>query len=171
MTQIWDLINHPDNNSNMLSDLDDLFSGKLKLSDVDSPGGKLIGALYSNNIEIILSGIDKAAGFHNSGNAIKCLSLAAPMVLSFLKKKVKTEGYGMSGLSMWLGGQKNDIMALLPGEIENALNAGAMPIISESTESSYSNEGKRGLSRMPWLIAIVSLLGFMGFLMKSCNTL
>lgn len=75
----------------------------------------------------------------------------------------------MSGLSMWLGGQKNDIMALLPAEIESTFNAGAMPIILDSTESSYSKEDIRGLSWMPWLIAIVSLLGFMGFLMKSCN--
>lgn len=92
MTEIWDLINHPDNNSNILSDLDDLFSGQLNFPDADSPGGKLVGALFSNNQDIFLSGIAKAAGFLNSGNAIKCLSIAAPMVLSFLKKKVKTEG-------------------------------------------------------------------------------
>lgn len=168
--QIWDLINHHDNNSNMLSDLDGLFPGKINLLDADSLGGKLLSALFSNNNQILLNRLEKAAGFKHSGNALKCLSLAAPMILSFLKKKVKTEGYGMSGLSMWLGGQKNEIMALLPADIGIAINPGAKSIISDSTESSFSNEDKRALSWMPWLIAIASLLGFMWFLMKSCNT-
>ncbi|NOT38568.1 MAG: OmpA family protein [Saprospiraceae bacterium] len=100
---------------------------------------------------------------------MKILSLVAPLILSFLKKKVKTEGYGASGLTSWLGSQKNDIMSSIPSEISSVMNFGSGMKTSHST-SSVADSNSGGNNWMPWLIGLLALLGLMWFGMKSCNT-
>ncbi len=168
MSDIWKLINDNNNNSNLLSDLSGLFEGNSNYSSQDSIGGNLLNIIFGNNNSGLLGAIGKFAGFNNSGSALKVLSLAAPLILSYLKKKVKTEGYGASGLTSWLGSQKNDIMSAIPSEISSAMN-----FVSNLKTANYSNSNvdtkSGGNNWMPWLIGLIALLGLMWFVMKSCN--
>ena len=168
MGQVWDLINHKDNNSNLLSDLSGLFSGDSSLTGTDSLGASLLKILFGSNNDSLLSGINKISGMNNSGSAMKILSLMAPLILSFLKKKVKTEGYGASGLSAWIGGQKNEILPSIPTELSSVMNFGSHSKMNPSKATAEVETG--GSNWWPWLIGIFGLLGLMWFLMKSCNT-
>ncbi|MCC6817172.1 MAG: OmpA family protein [Saprospiraceae bacterium] len=99
---------------------------------------------------------------------MKILSLAAPLVLSYLKKKVKTEGYGASGLSTWIGSQKNEILSALPADLSTAMSF-ISNLKSTSTNAPLIESKSGGNNWMPWLIGLLALLGLMWFGMKSCN--
>ncbi|MEO6191080.1 MAG: DUF937 domain-containing protein, partial [Saprospiraceae bacterium] len=168
MGQVWDLINHKENNINLLSDLSGLFSGDTSLTGPDSLGASFIKILFGSNNDSLLSGISKISGLNHSGSAMKILSLIAPLILSFLKKKVKTEGYGASGLSAWIGSQKNEILSSIPTELSSVMNFGSHSKMNPSKATAEVET--EGSNWWPWLIGIFGLLGLMWFLMKSCNT-
>lgn len=167
MSKIWDIINHQDNNSNMLSDLGGLFGGASNASAPDSLGGSLMNIIFGGSNSGLMGALGKAAGFNNSGSAMKILSLVAPLILSFLKKKVKTEGYGASGLTSWLSSQKNDIMSAIPSEISSAMNFSSASRASHSAPVVETKSG--GNNWLPWLAGLLALLGLMWFGMKGCN--
>lgn len=168
MSKIWDLINHQNNSSSLLSDLGSLFSGSTQHTSNNSIGSTLLSLIFGSNNSGLLGALGKHAGFNNSGSAMKILSLAAPLVLSYLKKKVKTEGYGASGLSTWIGSQKNEILSALPADLSTAMSF-ISNLKSTSTNAPLIESKSGGNNWMPWLIGLLALLGLMWFGMKSCN--
>ncbi len=163
--QIWDLINHSNNRSNLLNDLDGLFSG---LPDnycgPDSLGAELINITLKKNYPISLA---QVSALRHTGNLQRIFSLVAPMVLSYFKKKVRLEGFGISGFFTWIKSQEKTIHEMLPSDLLK-LNTRRQTDshFDSNIEASFPEENTNWL---PWLISIFGLLGLMFLLMRSCQ--
>ena len=138
-------------------------------------GSTLLNLLFGGNNSSILGALTSFAGFKNSGSAGKLLSLASPFILGWLKKKVTSEGFGLSGLTTWLSGNKNDIMSAIPGSMNSALGFSNLGSTSGSTHKAAStasydnNNGGGGSNWWMWLLGLLAALGLLWFLMKGCN--
>lgn len=172
MGKIWDLINHKDNDPGMLNNLGDLFSGSSAVASSNGIGSSLLSLLFGNNNNTMLSALAGLAGFKNSSSAGKLLSIAAPLVMAFLRKKSSQENYGVSGLTTWLGGHKNEIMSAIPGALSSSLgfashNSGTTHKTT-TTNTSNSNEGGNNNWWM-WLLGLLGALALLWFAMRGCN--
>ena len=162
MSQIWDLINSKDNDPGLLNNLGGLFSGSSAASSNTGIGSTLLNLLFGGNNSSILGALTSFAGFKNSGSAGKLLSLASPFILGWLKKKVTSEGFGLSGLTTWLSGNKNDIMSAIPGSMNSALGFSNLGSTSGSTHKAAStasydnNNGGGGSNWWMWLLGLLA---------------
>lgn len=165
MSSIWNLINHKDNDDNLLSNLGGLFGGGHAATSESGIGGQLLNTVFGKNMGVVNGALSAASGL-SSGSASKLISMAAPLIMGFLGKKVKSEGLGMSGLFSWLGGYKDDIMKALPAGIGNVMgfSAGKMPTMGAPTSSGGGNN-----NMMMWIIAALAGLGLLWFAMRGCK--
>ncbi|MEP7196777.1 MAG: OmpA family protein [Saprospiraceae bacterium] len=167
--KVWDLINHQENNSNLLSDPKKIFDVGESHTNSESLGDNLFMLLFSPNHLELQSILGKYAGYVHSDSANKTFSIAASLILSFLKKKVKTEGFGASGLSMWINSSRLEIFNSLPSELNSIKNNSLNKKMKTNNLIENSELETNGSNWWPWLIGLLSLLAFMWFGMKSCN--
>jgi OmpA-OmpF porin, OOP family len=93
-------------------------------SPIISGGKRLVSALFGSAEPALTNGVSAASGLR-ANTTSTVLALAAPMVMSFLSKRVRTDGMDMRGLSSLLQRES--------GAIRNALPAGVADIIWPST--------------------------------------
>ena len=136
----------------------------------------MLGLLFGNNNNTLLTSLASLAGFKNSGTAGKIMSIAAPLVMAFLRKKSSQENFGVSGLTTWLSGHKKDIAAALPGGWSSSLGFANLTNDSHSTHkttttnySSSDNNNGGGSNWWMWLVGLLGALGLLWFAMKGCN--
>ena len=119
-------------------------------SDADSPlisaGRRLLDGLFGNTGPAVTDAVSSASGLGASTTS-RLLALAAPMVMSFLSKRVRVEGMDMRGLGSLLQRES--------GEIRNALPAGLADVFWPSTVRTgtpvVAQAVKREGSSLRWL--------------------
>jgi len=86
-------------------------------SDPDSPlisgGRRLLSGLFRNAEPAVTDAVSAASGLR-PGTTSTVLALAAPMVMSFLNKRVRAEGMNMGGLGSLLQRENGAIRSALP---------------------------------------------------------
>ena len=179
MGKVWDLLNHKDNDPGILNNLGDLFGGNSPLTSSNGIGSSMFGLLFGNNSNTLMSALTSLVGFKSSGSAGKLLSIAAPLVMAFLKKKSSQENFGVSGLTTWLGGHKKDIASALPGGWASSLGFANLAdghtthkTTTTSTTTNYNtsdNNNGGGSNWWMWLLGLLGALGLLWFVMKGCN--
>ncbi|MBK9642440.1 MAG: OmpA family protein [Saprospiraceae bacterium] len=163
MDQIWDLINQMDNEP---SSLENLF----ELNASESFGNSLLEILTGQKNQAVTAALASFADFKSEASSAKILTLVASFVLNYLKKKVLSEDYGISGLTTWLGGHKNEIQTSVPSSIFSILNLGNPGEMVEVIKSSQPQEFiQTGNNWIMWLIGLLALLSFLWLVMKGCN--
>ena len=168
INQIWDLINHKDNHASLLNNVSSLI-GENSIEMNQGISSTFLNLLFGSNQSSLLSVITKFSGFSSSSAAGKILSIAGPLVLSFLKKKATSENYGVSGLTTWLGGYKNDILGALPSGFSSALNFNNLTTSANTNINQNESSNGGGSNWWMWLVGLIGLLGFLWFMMKGCN--
>ena len=117
-----------------------------------SLGSQFLGSLFGNNLGAVGNALAGYAGVRpQSANSL--LSMAAPLVLAFLGKQVKSGGLNLSSLVSLLTGQKNAIAAAMPSGLNLdrylAAPAAAMHQAVEPAKSSMWR----------WLLPLLLVLG------------
>jgi OmpA-OmpF porin, OOP family len=79
-------------------------------------GKRVLSTLFGSKENAVVNGISKASGLTTPGSALTMLSLAAPVVMSFLTRRLRDGGMNIGSL----GG----LLARESGAIQNALPAG-----------------------------------------------
>ncbi|AFD08521.1 DUF937 domain-containing protein [Solitalea canadensis] len=184
MSGIFDLIKGSAASSNILSNPSDLLSG---LGTSGTAGGGLIDqgkrllfSLFGDKTADLSTLIGGASGVKSS-SAASILTLAAPLIMSFLGKKASDEGWGLSGLTNFLSSQKDNIVSAAPSGLGSLLGLGSLTNLGSSISSGVRdtvNTAKTAYSTPPptgssnWLrnllLAAVALLAIF-FLWRSCN--
>ena len=167
--QIWDLINHKDNQSNLLNNIND-FSIEDITKEGQNVSSSFIQLLFGDHHSTFLDGFSKFSNFKSSATANKLLTIAGSLVLSFLKKKSNAESYGVSGLTTWLGGYKREIIDAIPSELKSALNFTNLTSTVNQVFNSNPTSDENGSNWWMWLIGLIGLLALLWSMMKACNT-
>jgi outer membrane protein OmpA-like peptidoglycan-associated protein len=127
-----------------------------------SAGKRLLSGLFGNSEAAVTDAISAASGLRG-GTASTILAMAAPMVMSFLSRRVRAEGMNMHGLG--------DLLKRESGGIRNAMPAGLAdmfwPTRVEAAAPVVAQAVTREGASFPWLplIALALLIpGFFWFL-------
>lgn len=109
----------------VFSQLGSMFDGKgTQMSSFLSMGSGLIASLFGDKAGSIASALSTHSGIKQT-SASSLLSLAAPVLLGVLGKRMTADGGGPAGLASLLGGQTSNIQAAMPSGL-GAMLATAM---------------------------------------------
>lgn len=127
-------------------------------SDPNSPlisaGKRLLSGLFGDSSAAVTDAIGSASGL-GTGTASRLLSMAAPLVLSFIANRVRTEGMSMTGLGNLLEREVGGIRNALPPGLSDlfwprSAATATYPVATPTTPKKASN--------WPAVIAIAALL-------------
>jgi OOP family OmpA-OmpF porin len=127
-------------------------------SDPNSPliqmGRRVLSSLFGDSTPAVADAIGSASGL-GTGTASRLLSLAAPMVLSFVANRVRGEGMSMTGLGNLLQREVPAIRSALPPGLSDmfwprSTATATYPVTTPATPKKASN--------WPAVIAIAALL-------------
>jgi outer membrane protein OmpA-like peptidoglycan-associated protein len=128
-------------------------------SDPNSPviaGGKsILSALFDNSEHNVVAGVAGASGLR-PGIASTILSMAAPMVASFLGKRIRQEGMTVDGLSARLQAESDAIRYALPANLRDLFWPAASRVETGSPVVTQEVRKERSLA---WLPALAIALG------------
>jgi outer membrane protein OmpA-like peptidoglycan-associated protein len=124
-SSLFDLVRSPANDGGVLNDVDSLFSAG-STSPMMNLGGKLLTSLFGGGASGITNALAGYAGMKNS-SASTLLSVAAPLVLAILGKRVRKDNLSPTGLAALLRSQKDSFAAAVPAALANAGGFHAAP--------------------------------------------
>jgi OOP family OmpA-OmpF porin len=113
---LYNLVRDPANDGSLLGNVGSLLAPGAASSPMGTLGGKLLGALFGNNLGNLASSLGGYSGV-KPASASSMLSFAAPLVLSLLGKLVKSGNLSLSSLVGLLTGQKSTYAAAVPGPL------------------------------------------------------
>ncbi len=133
-------------------------------------GKRVLSTLFGSKENAVVNGISRAAGLTTPGSALTMLSMAAPVVMSFLTKRLRDGGMNINSLGALLQRES--------GTIQNALPAGMSELfwpattktattVKEEVSPVVAQAVQRERSGSGWLaaLAIAALgLGLLWFL-------
>jgi hypothetical protein len=159
-SSLFKLVTDSRNDVGVLGDLGKLLSPAASNSPSMALGSQLLGSLFGNNLGAVGNALAGYAGIRpQSANSL--LSMAAPMVLAFLGKQVKSGGLNLSSLASLLTGQKSSIAAALPSGLNlDRYLAAPAAVMHQAVEPAKSSIWR-------WLLPLLLVLGAL-FLLSRC---
>jgi OOP family OmpA-OmpF porin len=117
------MLSGPTVDAGLMGSIGSALSGGTGTNALMTAGGNMLKGLFGDNVGGIASTVSSMAGVKSS-SAINLLSLAVPMVLSFLKNHVAKNGLNAGGLMSLLGGQSSFLQGKLDNRITQAAGLG-----------------------------------------------
>jgi OmpA-OmpF porin, OOP family len=123
-------------------------------SPVISGGKRLLSSLFGGSADTVTQAVGASSGL-GTGMASKLLAMAAPMVLSFIGNRVRTEGMSMTGLGNLLERESSTIRSALPSGLTDlfwprAATTATYPVVTQTVPKKASS--------WPAYLAIAALL-------------
>jgi OmpA-OmpF porin, OOP family len=116
-------------------------------------GGKqILSGLFGRSQTAVTEGVSSAAGIP-AGMASTLLSLAAPLVLSFVTKRVRAQGMNMTGLGNLLAQESGAIRSELPASLTELVRPAAAETVSPVVAQTVQAEA----SPLRWLLPLLVL--------------
>jgi outer membrane protein OmpA-like peptidoglycan-associated protein len=168
LIRAWDLIQHKDNDVDLLNQLEPLFEGNSAASSNTSIGAELLNDLFGGKATI-LNSIGSVAAFKKSNSAGKVVSIAAPLVLAFLRNKVEINELGMAGLLKWISDDKDAIVEALPSGWTSQMGMTHLMFKKEKLETESEEQINSNPNWWLWLVGLVVLIACLLFFVKSCS--
>lgn len=128
--RIFDLITSRDNSSSPVEDVSSLVGG-LSVPSSSAIGATLLSTLFGNRVGSIGELVARTAGFKNPVSGASVLSVAAPLVLGYLGKRVRDGSLNIGSLTSLLAGERDTILAAAPAGLSSLVDmspSGARPV-------------------------------------------
>jgi outer membrane protein OmpA-like peptidoglycan-associated protein len=117
------LLSGPTVDAGLSSNIGSALGGGATTNGLMTAGGNMLKGLFGDNASNLASTVSSMAGIKSS-SAINLLSLAVPMVLSFLKNHVMQNGLNAGGLMSLLSGQSSFLQGKLDNRVAQAAGFG-----------------------------------------------
>jgi len=127
--RIFDLITSRDNASGPVDDVSSLLGG-MSAPSQSAIGATLLSTLFGNRVGSVGEIVARSAGFKNPVSGASILSLAAPLVLGYLGKRVRDGSLSIGSLTSLLAGERDNILAAAPTGLSSLVDmspSGARP--------------------------------------------
>jgi hypothetical protein len=160
---LFNLVRDPANDGSLLGNVASLLSPGAASSPMMALGGKLLSALFGNNLSSLGGSLAGYSGVKPS-SASSMLSFAAPLVLSMLGKAVKSGNLNVGSLVSLLTGQKGAYAAALPGPLSRLESFLAAPAAPSYAAPPPPPAPKSSIWR--WLLPLLIVLGALWLLSR-----
>ncbi len=147
------LLKNSANDGSVLSNLGSLVGGGAP-SPLQQLGGKFLDGIFGSQMGPIAAAIAQMAGVRSS-SMTSLLGMAAPIIMSVIGSKMKTSGIGLAAL---LNGERQSIMAAVPGGLAGVLGAlspASVPHVPTPHAPAHAPATEGGTG---WLLPLVGLL-------------
>jgi OmpA-OmpF porin, OOP family len=168
MGQIFDLIRSPANDTGVLDNVRSFFSGGNPAADTQGLSGRFLSMLFGGQQTRVADEIGRSAGLRSS-SASTMLSMAAPLVLGMLGKRVQQDHLDVSSLSNLVRNESSSIRNLLPSGLANMFGMGSTAAATGAAGTGATYTTMHPIETAPtnrWLwplllgIAALALLGW-----------
>ena len=162
---IMDMLKTGGHDGGIFDKLPSLLGGGDATSSFINSGGGILKSILGNNMGSVVGMISKFSGIGQSSSS-SLLSMAAPMIMGMLGKKVLGGGMGASGLMNLLMGQKDMVSKALPAGMGSLLglsglgNAGKEALSSASSAVTETADAGGSMLKKILPIAILAVLAF-----------
>jgi OmpA-OmpF porin, OOP family len=109
-------------------------------SSVMTAGKRVLSTLFGSKESAVVNGISRASGITTPGSALTLLSMAAPVVMSFLTRRLRDGGMNISGLSAGLQRESATIRNALPAGISELFWPAVTPAAKETVKETVREE-------------------------------
>lgn len=163
------LLSNDNTHSELLGNLGNLLGDSNGFSNIVNMGAPILKMLFGNKMDSITNLISGQSGVKQS-SVSGLMSMAAPVVMGLLSKKVSSEGLGLSGLTNFLMGQASSVKSALPSGFANQLGFSKLgDFLGDASAKVEMPSTSGGMGKyLPWIIGLLALLAALYFL-KSCN--
>ncbi|HEX5625977.1 MAG TPA: DUF937 domain-containing protein [Saprospiraceae bacterium] len=165
---IWSLIRDEKNNPALGDNPGTLFAGTDAASSNTSLGAGLLAHLFGGK-STVLNLLSNYAGFNRSSSSVKILSIAAPLVLSFLKKQVDANGYDQEGMVQWLTNENQHLQSALPSGWMQMMGMEGGNVAPVHLGDPVHDKLEKPAFWWVWLVVLIAGIGGLWFCMKGCN--
>jgi len=184
---VFDLIKNQGGNFDLGGLIDLMGSGNLAQGDPRDVGGGLLGSLLGGKTGSLIDAVSGMAGIGKKSSS-SLLGMAAPLIMSFLARKVSGQKMGASDLAGMLLGQKSSIMGAIPSVLAGVLGFGGRPATTASAvktqartaAAAAASTGGRaaavtqdaassGMGFLKWLLPLVAIAALAWFGLRGCE--
>ncbi|MBV8552540.1 MAG: OmpA family protein [Acidobacteriaceae bacterium] len=154
--QLFDLVASPANDPRIIDNARSLVTSGTS----DGVGSKLLSMVFGGEQSAITEAIGRTSGLR-PGTAISLLSMAAPLLLGFLGKRVREGGMDASRLTSYLSGEADSIRGTLPSGIASLLGweARTVPTVPPVASAVVRERSNRWV--WPLVIALAVIAGLL----------
>jgi len=158
---LFNLVRDPGNDVNLLGNVGSLFGPDASSHPMMALGGRLLAALFGNNLGPVRDGLAGHAGVRQS-SAGSILNFAAPLVLAVLGKAVRSGNLNLASLMSLITGQKSSYTAALPPTLSRLDSFFAAPAAARAPAP--PPEPKSSIWR--WLLPLLIVLALLWMLSR-----
>ena len=157
LKQAFDLISL--NDGSVLNNVRGWFSSRVPGAASDGTGGQFLSMLFGGSQSQVTDKISQASGLRPT-SAATLMSLAAPLVLGALGKRVKEDHLNMSSFSSLLQREGSGISSMLPAGLSNL--SGADAPTGQGISSITEPPSRRWLWPLAALLVVAGLIWLFG---------
>jgi len=136
-------------------------------SPVMTAGKRVLSTLFGNKETAVVNGISRASGLTSPGSALTLLSMCAPVVMSFLTRRMREGGMNIASLGSLLQRESGAIRSALPAGLNEVFWPATSTTVREDVSPVIAQTVQQERSHSGWLpaLALAALgLGFLWFL-------
>ncbi len=141
-----------------------LGSSGLSSSPITELGGRFLSALFGSQTGAVEDAVAREAGVKSS-TASALLGLAAPLLMSVLGQRVRSDGLNATGLANLLSSQRSDILQAAPSALTSLFGLGALPR-GTIRDTHVPPPVRRSGSWLPWAAAAALALAGLWALLR-----
>jgi len=171
MRQVFDLVTNRDNDAASADDLGATVARAMTAgSATTSLGTSLLSTVLGGRASDVGAAIARATGLTKSSSGSSLLALAAPIVLAFLRSRVRQGNLNLAGFTRLLGVERDSIAAAVPPGLRGFLDLGPPPSVTPRVDASRDQAvaSSRGGVEEPrgnrWLWPVIGGLAAAGLL-------
>src|SRR5262245_26507651 len=157
MRQAFDVITSPANDDHVLDNPAGLVSTTAFGGPATEMGKRFMGTLFGSNEMSVFDAVGRWSGLRTQ-SVTSIMSMAAPIVLAMLGRKIRTSGLNQSSFTRLLDGEAAGLSAALPSSLAASLGLGALP----ATRVAEVAPESRASSEMRWLAPTLAVLAVLG---------
>ncbi|HEY2378110.1 MAG TPA: OmpA family protein [Gemmatimonadaceae bacterium] len=125
--QVFDLITSRPAGSDLPADAASVLGSFIAGGGAAATGTKFLNQVFGGQTNAVANLLNRVNGFKNASSASTLLTLAAPLVLGVLGKRVRDDHLDSSGLANVFTGEKDSIFAAMPAGLSSLISSTAAP--------------------------------------------
>jgi len=163
--QVFDFITSRPPGTNLPVDAESVLGSFVAGGAAAATGTKFLNLIFGGQTNSVASLINRTLGFKNQGSGATLLSLAGPLVLGALGKRVRDDGLDSSGLANLLTSEKDSIFSAMPAGLSSLVSSTGAPHIEApewnrgvTTASQYADTNANAGRRWVWPVVGLATL-------------